>query len=115
MAGIAAAGLIAISLCLTVTILELMKLNREAKAEEERKAIEAEASRKFGEGYRPSHAAQESDEFWMYDELKTRVAPDSLRQKFVNGGSVTLKDKDSDKMLVSRRPGELQVLPAAPL
>ena len=108
-AGIAAAGLIAISLCLTVTILELIKLNREAKAEAERKEAEAEAARKFSDGYRPSHAAQDSDEFWMYDELKTRVAPDSLRQKFVNGGSVTLKDKDSDKMLVSRRRGELQV------
>ena len=32
-AGIAVAGLIAISLCLTVTILELMKLKREALAE----------------------------------------------------------------------------------
>lgn len=109
--GIAAAGLIAISLCLTVTILELIKLNKEAKAEAERKEAEAEAARKFSEGYRPSHAAQDSDEFWMYDELKTRLPPDSLRQKFVNGGSATLKDKDSDKMLVSRRRGELQVRP----
>lgn len=100
-----------------MTILELMKLNREAKAEEQRKALEAEAASKFSDGFRPSHAAQDSDEFWMYDELKTRVQPESLRQKFVGtagggGNSATLKDKDSDKMLVSRRRTELQVSPA---
>ena len=36
-AGIAVAGLIAICLCVTVTILELMKLKREAKLEEAQK------------------------------------------------------------------------------
>ena len=47
--------------------------------------------------------AQDNDEFWMYDELKTRVAdPQALRNKFVNG-SATMRDKDSDKMIASRR------------
>ena len=46
--------------------------------------------------------AQDTDEFWMYDELKTRVAdPQALRNKFVNG-SATMRDKDSDKMIASR-------------
>ena len=46
--------------------------------------------------------AQDNDEFWMYDELKTRVAdPQALRNKFVNG-SATMRDKDSDKMIASR-------------
>ena len=46
--------------------------------------------------------AQDNDEFWMYDELKTRVNdPQALRNKFVNG-SATMRDKDSDKMIASR-------------
>ena len=43
---------------------------------------------------------QDGDEFWMYDELKTRVVhPHTLRNKYVNGA---VKDKDSDKMIASR-------------
>ena len=42
-AGIAVAGLIAISLCLTVTILELMKLKREAQMEAAAKEEAAKA------------------------------------------------------------------------
>lgn len=46
---------------------------------------------------------QEIDEFWMYDELKTRVTDaQPLRSKFVNGHSNGVKDKDSDKMIASR-------------
>ena len=46
--------------------------------------------------------SQDNDEFWMYDELKTRVADvGTLRNKFVSG-SATCKDKDSDKMISSR-------------
>jgi hypothetical protein len=45
---------------------------------------------------------QDNDEFWMYDELKTRVADvGTLRNKFVSGSN-TCKDKDSDKMISSR-------------
>jgi len=45
---------------------------------------------------------QENDEFWMYDELKTRVTDaQTLRDKFVNGNSA-VKDKDSDKMIASK-------------
>ena len=56
--GIAAAGFIAISLCLTVTILEMRKLKREAK-EEVSKREERAARARFGTDYRPSHVAQE--------------------------------------------------------
>ena len=45
---------------------------------------------------------QDKDEFWMYDELKTRVVePNALRTKYSNG-TPTVKDKDSDKMIASR-------------
>ena len=45
---------------------------------------------------------QDIDEFWMYDELKTRVVdPHALRNKYTNG-TPTVKDKDSDKMIASR-------------
>ena len=55
-AGIAVAGLIAISLCLTVTILELMKLKREALAE----AAQKEEAGKALHG-RHSHPSQVTD------------------------------------------------------
>lgn len=51
--GIAVAGLIAISLCLTVTILELMKLKREAQMEAEQK----EEANKAG-AFRHTHSNQ---------------------------------------------------------
>ena len=45
---------------------------------------------------------QDHDEFWMYDELKTRVVePNALRNKY-SYGTPTVKDKDSDKMIASR-------------
>lgn len=45
---------------------------------------------------------QDNDEFWMYDELKTRVVdPHALRNKYTKG-LPTVKDKDSDKMIASR-------------
>lgn len=58
-AGIAVAGLIAISLCLTVTILELMKLKRESKLEA---AQEEEAAKGMnGTPFRTSHPSQVSN------------------------------------------------------
>ena len=55
-AGIAVAGLIAISLCLTVTILELMKLKREALAEAAQKEEAGKALN--GPPFRHSHPSQ---------------------------------------------------------
>lgn len=55
-AGIAVAGLIAISLCLTVTILELMKLKREALAEAAQKEEADKALN--GPPFRHSHPSQ---------------------------------------------------------
>ena len=58
-AGIAVAGLIAISLCLTVTILELMKLKREALAEAAQKEEAGKALN--GPPFRHSHPSQVTD------------------------------------------------------
>jgi hypothetical protein len=55
-AGIAVAGLIAISLCLTVTILELLKLKREAREEAAQK--EEAAKGLDGASFRHSHSHQ---------------------------------------------------------
>lgn len=59
--GIAAAGLIAISLCLTVTILEMIKLNKQAKEEERKKKERRDAQIRLGrlqDSHRSLHAAQ---------------------------------------------------------
>jgi hypothetical protein len=105
--------LIAISLCLTVTILEMIKLNKQAKEEALRQKRDMESrARRQAEGPKSFHEAQNTDEFWMYDEGSSQ-APQSSRsggRKFLKARSSgsSVEDKDSDKMLTPSRRRELQ-------
>ena len=77
-AGIAVAGLIAISLCLTVTILELMKLKREALAEAAQKEEAGKALN--GPPFRHSHPSQVPDSCQHRATFSYCGCPQALKQ-----------------------------------